>query len=510
MSTLPATEDLARSAAECFGRLGVRWPAGGDGVLEARTPVTGGVLGRLAGATGDDADAAVERATIAFRRWREVPAPVRGELVRRLGLLLREHEADLAHLVTLEAGKIGSEAHGEVQEMIDMCDFAVGLSRQLYGLTMASERPGHRMMEVWHPLGVCGVITSFNFPVAVWAWNAAVALVCGDPVVWKPSEKTMLTALACAGLVEQAAAGLDAPDHLLQVVAGGPEAGERLAAHPGVPLVSATGSTRMGRAVAPVVAARFGRALLELSGNNASIVTPSADAELVVRAVVFAAAGTAGQRCTTLRRLLVHRSRHDEVLDRLVAAYRTLRVGSPLDEATLVGPLIDGTAHAAFDRALGEVPADGGTVVCGGERELAEEAPGAFYVRPAIAAMPKQTDLVLRETFAPLLYVVAYDEWDEALALHNAASHGLASSVFTNDLVEAERFSGPAGSDCGIANVNMGPSGAEIGGAFGGEKDTGGGREAGSDAWRAYMRRQTCTVNTSGVLPLAQGVTFDI
>ena len=508
MATLPPTEDLVRSARRVFERMGAPWPGGDEDGLAARTPITGGALTGLPAATPAHVDAAVERAVAAFGAWRVTPAPVRGELVRRLGGLLRDHKDDLAHLVTLEAGKIGSEALGEVQEMIDMCDFAVGLSRQLYGLTMASERPAHRMMEVWHPLGVCGVITSFNFPVAVWAWNAALALVCGDPVVWKPSEKTSLTALACAALVDRAVAEVGAPDHLVQVVVGGAGVGEWLAAHPDVPLVSATGSTRMGRALAPVVAARFGRSLLELSGNNAAVVTPSADLHLAVRAVAFAAAGTAGQRCTTLRRLIVHRSVHDELVDRLAAAYATLPVGNPLDPGVLVGPLVDEAAYTGFGAALVGVAAGGGTLVCGADRVLADQAPEAFYVRPALAVMDGQTDLVLRETFAPLLYVVTYDDWDEAVALHNAASHGLSSSVFTTDLREAERFFGPAGSDCGIANVNIGPSGAEIGGAFGGEKDTGGGREAGSDAWRAYMRRMTCTVNASDDLPLAQGVEF--
>ncbi len=510
MSPLPSTDHLAQSARLAFERLGVPWPGDDTGGVAARTPITGGTLTTLVAVDAAGVDMAIERASAAFLAWRTVPAPVRGDVVRRLGVLLRAHKDDLAALVTLEAGKIGSEALGEVQEMIDMCDFAVGLSRQLYGLTMASERPAHRMMEVWHPLGVCGVITSFNFPVAVWAWNAALALVCGDPVVWKPSEKTPLTALACAALAERAATAAGAPGDLVQVVVGGADAGRRLAGSPAVALVSATGSTVMGRSVAPIVAARFGRSLLELSGNNAAVVTPSADLDLATRAVAFAAAGTAGQRCTTLRRLLVHRSRQAELVDRLAAAYATLPVGDPLDDATLVGPLIDGAAHDGFATAVSRVTADGGTVVCGGERVLADEAPHAFYVRPALAVMPAQTGLVLHETFAPLLYVLAYDDWDEAVALHNAASHGLSSSVFTTDLREAERFTGPAGSDCGIANVNIGPSGAEIGGAFGGEKDTGGGREAGSDAWRAYMRRMTCTVNASDDLPLAQGVEFPL
>jgi len=496
---------LAAAAREVFHRLGVEWPQKGENA--ARTPITGGVVGSVPGATNADVAVAVERAAAAFLRWRLVPPPARGELVRRLGVLLRAHKADLAELVTIEAGKIPAEALGEVQEMIDMCDLAVGLSRQLFGLTLASERPHHRMAELWQPLGVCAVITSFNFPVAVWAWNAAVALVCGDPVVWKPSEKTIVTALACQALLDRAAVECGAPPDLAQVVIGGPEVGQALVAHPGVALVSATGSTAMGRAVAPLVAARFGRCLLELGGNNAAIVAPSADLELARRAIVFAAAGTAGQRCTTLRRLIVHSSRHDELVERLAGAYRTLRVGDPRAPGVLVGPLIDGRAFAAFSGAVSEIGADGGEVVAGGERE--EGAPEAFYVRPALAVMPSQNELVLTETFAPLLYVLRYDDWDEAMALHNAARHGLASSVFTNDLREAERFLSPSGSDCGIANVNIGPSGAEIGGAFGGEKETGGGREAGSDSWRAYMRRQTSTVNYGSDLPLAQGVEFE-
>ncbi|MDQ1393407.1 MAG: aldehyde dehydrogenase [Acidimicrobiaceae bacterium] len=495
-------------AGAVLGRFGLAWPQ--EGEKEARTPITGGALGFTRGATGAEVDRAVERANAAFRSWRLTPPPRRGELVRRLGALLRQHQDDLAELVTLEAGKVSGEAQGEVQEMIDMCDLAVGLSRQLYGLTLASERPDHRMTEVWQPLGVCAVITSFNFPVAVWAWNAAVALVCGDPVIWKPSEKTVLTALACQSLVAQAAAGMGAPPALSQVVVGGPEVGEALVDHPGVALVSATGSTAMGRAVGPRVAARFGRCLLELGGNNAAIVAPSADIDLAVRGIVFAAAGTAGQRCTTLRRLIVHQSRYDEVVSRLAGAYQTLRVGNPRNAGVLVGPLIDGRAYEGFARALVEVEADGGEVITGGRRDpaLGAAAPEAFYVQPALASMPAQGDLVLRETFAPLLYVLRYGEWDEAMALHNAARHGLSSSIFTNDLREAERFLSPGGSDCGIANVNIGPSGAEIGGAFGGEKETGGGREAGSDAWKAYMRRQTCTVNFGRDLPLAQGVEF--
>jgi aldehyde dehydrogenase (NAD+) len=506
LNELPGRDDLMATAGAVLSRFGLTLSE--DAGVAVRTPISGDRLGRVGGPGPEDLDTVVARADVAFRAWRLVPAPKRAEVVRGLGRLLRRHKADLAELVTLEAGKIRSEALGEVQEMIDMCDFAVGLSRQLYGLTMASERADHRMDEVWHPLGVCAVITSFNFPVAVWAWNSALALVCGDPVIWKPSEKTPLSALACQALLQQAAAETGAPEGLSQLVMGGPEAGEALAAHAGVALVSATGSTRMGRAVGPRVAARFGRCLLELGGNNAAIVAPSADLDLAVPAIAFAAAGTAGQRCTTLRRLVVHTSVHDEMVHRLSNAYRSLKVGNPQDEGILVGPLIDGRAHDSFEAAIARSRRDGGTVVCGGERELADAAPAAYYVRPALAVMPDQTALVLTETFAPLLYVMAYDEWDEAMALHNAAGHGLSSSLFTLDLREAERFLSPAGSDCGIANVNIGPSGAEIGGAFGGEKETGGGREAGSDAWKAYMRRQTRTVNYGHHVPLAQGVEF--
>ncbi len=478
----------------------------GDGPYVARTPITGTAIGTVAAAV--DADTAVTRATEAFLQWRTVPAPLRGELVRRLGEQLRLHKADLARLVTLEAGKIESEALGEVQEMIDICDFAVGLSRQLHGLTISSERPGHRLMEQWHPLGPTVVITAFNFPVAVWAWNAALALVCGNPVIWKPSELTPLTALATHGLFAKACDGMDVPAHLNQVVLGDGSVGAALVAHQGVPLVSATGSTAMGRKVGPVVAERFGRSILELGGNNAAIVAPSADIELVVRGATFAAAGTAGQRCTTLRRLIVHRSRMDEVTARLSTAYASLPVGSPMAKGTLVGPLVTMTAHHRMMAALGAAQAEGGTVLVGGTRELADLAPEAAYVRPAIVAMPGQTAIVQEETFAPVLYVLGYDDFDQAVALQNEVPQGLASSIFTTDLREAERFCSAAGSDCGIANVNIGPSGAEIGGAFGGEKTTGGGRESGSDAWKGYMRRATNTVNYSNSLPLAQGVEF--
>ena len=488
--------------AEIFARLGLPLPASGPGLV-ARSPIDGEILARLPMHAPHEIDAVIAAAHQAFPVWRDTPAPVRGELVRLLGEELRAAKEPLARLVTLESGKILQEGLGEVQEMIDICDFAVGLSRQLYGLTIATERPGHRMMETWHPLGPCGVITAFNFPVAVWAWNAAIALVCGDPVVWKPSEKTPLTALACQRLLEQAGA----PQGLSAVVIGDRRLGERLVDDPRLPLISATGSTGMGRAVGPRVTGRFGRTILELGGNNAMVVTPSADLDLATRAIVFSAVGTAGQRCTSLRRLIAHRDTRDALLERLTAAYETLPIGNPLDDATLVGPLIDEAAYRGLSDALTQAADDGGKVH-GGERVLADDFPDAFYVRPAIVEMPAQTDIVKRETFGPLLYVLDYDDLDEAIAIHNDVPQGLASSIFTTDVREAERFIGATGSDCGIANVNIGPSGAEIGGAFGGEKETGGGREAGSDSWKAYMRRATNTINWSSELPLAQGVRF--
>jgi aldehyde dehydrogenase (NAD+) len=481
---------------------------GGD--LEVRTPITGEVIARVHSTSVADTDAAIGRAVEAFRAWRDVPAPRRGELVRLLGEELRAEKETLGALVTLEAGKITQEGLGEVQEMIDICDFAVGLSRQLYGLTIASERPGHRMAETWHPLGPIGVVTAFNFPVAVWSWNAAIALVCGDPVVWKPSPRTPLTALACQALLRRAAGRMrDVPDGLLEVVIGGADRAEQLADDPRLPLLSATGSTAMGKALAPRVAGRLGRSVLELGGNNAMIVTPSADLELAVRAIVFSAVGTAGQRCTSLRRLIVHEDIAEELLSRLEAAYGSVSVGDPREPGTLCGPLISAEAFDRMQTALDRARGQGGTVT-GGERELEDRYPEARYARPAIVRMPSHDQLMHEETFAPILYAVTYRDLDEAVATHNSVPQGLASCIFTTDLREAERFMSAAGSDCGIANVNIGPSGAEIGGAFGGEKDTGGGRESGSDAWKAYMRRQTGTINYSTDLPLAQGIRFDV
>jgi aldehyde dehydrogenase (NAD+) len=476
------------------------------GTLSVRSPIDGVEVARVAQTPVADLPAVIARANDAFRAWRAVPAPRRGELVRLLGEELRAAKAQLGALVTLEAGKITSEGLGEVQEMIDICDFAVGLSRQLYGLTIASERPGHVMRETWHPMGPCAVITAFNFPVAVWSWNAALALVCGNPVIWKPSDKTPLTAIATMKIMDRALARFgDAPDGLCQLVIGGADVGAALVASPDVPIVSATGSTRMGRAVGPVVAARFGRQILELGGNNAMVVAPSADLDMAVRAIVFSAVGTCGQRCTSLRRLIVHRSVKDDLLARLTRAYATLPVGDPREPGTLVGPLIDTAARDAMMTALAAARADGGTVHGG----AAVDRSGA-YVTPAIVDMPAQTAIVRAETFAPILYVLTYDTLPDAIALQNDVPQGLSSCIFTLNLREAETFLAAGGSDCGIANVNIGPSGAEIGGAFGGEKETGGGRESGSDAWRGYMRRQTATVNWSDALPLAQGVRFDI
>jgi aldehyde dehydrogenase (NAD+) len=479
-----------------------------SGDIVVRSPVDGAVLGRVKSDKPAQVKAKIARAVDAFQEWRQVPAPRRGELVRLLGEELRASKDALGELVSLEVGKILVEGKGEVQEMIDICDFAVGLSRQLYGSTIASERPGHRMMETWHPLGPVAVITAFNFPVAVWSWNAALALVCGNPVLWKPSEKTPLTALACQHIFARALKRFgDAPKGLLEVVVGGRESGEALIDDPRVPLVSATGSTRMGSQVGPRVASRFGRTLLELGGNNAMIVAPSADLDLAVRAVLFAAVGTAGQRCTSLRRLIVHQSVYDKLLPRLKQAYESVKIGNPLERGTLVGPLIDQGSFERMQAALKRAESEGGKVT-GGGRALSRKYPNAFYARPAIVEMPKQTDIVREETFAPILYVMKYRELDGAIDLHNGVPQGLASCIFTTDLREAERFMSAAGSDCGIVNVNIGPSGAEIGGAFGGEKETGGGRESGSDAWKAYMRRATNTINYSRELPLAQGIVF--
>ena len=505
-------ETFAISDRPAATAIGATWHAGTGATITARSPIDGVTLATIASATADDIGAAINAAHAAFLQLRIIPAPIRGELVRRIGVKLRARKGDLADLVTLEAGKISSESLGEVQEMIDVCDFAVGLSRQLHGRTIASERPGHRMMEQYHPLGVVGVITAFNFPVAVWAWNAMLALVCGDPVVWKPSEKTPLTALATHKIVLDAiheSADLKVPAEVVGLVIGGGDVGEALAASPKVPLVSATGSTRMGREVGKIVAGRFGKSLLELSGNNAMIVAPSADLELAVRAITFAAFGTAGQRCTTLRRLIVQESIYDALVPRIKAIAAKLKIGDPRTPGTLLGPLIDRTAFVGMQDALERSRQAGGTVTGGMRAGIGSDA--AFYVTPAIVeGLAPASPIVRHETFAPILYCLKYRTLDEAIAMHNDVPQGLSSAIFTNDLREAEQFLSAAGSDCGIANVNIGTSGAEIGGAFGGEKETGGGRESGSDAWKAYTRRTTNTINYSTALPLAQGVSFDV
>jgi aldehyde dehydrogenase (NAD+) len=490
--------------------IGLDFAAGSGGPLNVSCPIDGSSLALFKAATAGDVELATQSAVAAFHRWRVVPAPRRGQIVRRIGEELRTHKADLAVLVTLETGKITEEALGEVQEMIDICDFAVGLSRQLHGLSIASERPQHRLAEQWHPLGPVGVISAFNFPVAVWAWNAMLALVCGDTLVWKPSEKTPLSALAC----QRIAAGVlsefpDVPPGISSVVVGGADVGQAIAASPALPLVSATGSVPMGRAVAHSVAARLGRTLLELGGNNGAIVAPSADLSLALRGIVFAAAGTCGQRCTTLRRLIVHASIAGSLLERLLQVYAKLPIGNPLDRGTLVGPLIDQRAADAMQAALQMAREQGGKVHGGGR--VTDGVPkGGAYVRPAIVEIEPTAPIVQQETFAPILYFMRYETLEEAIAIHNGVPQGLASAIFTSDVREAELFTSPAGSDCGIANVNVGTSGAEIGGAFGGEKETGGGRESGSDAWKNYMRRATNTINYSTDLPLAQGINFPV
>jgi aldehyde dehydrogenase (NAD+) len=478
---------------------------GGDEIASCN-PATGEPLGRVRMASRAVYDEVVDRAGAAFSTWRTTPPPRRGEVVRKIGEALRDRKADLGLLITLETGKIRSEGEGEVQEMIDMCDFSVGLSRQLYGLTIASERPRHRMMEQWHPLGPVGVITAFNFPAAVWAWNAMVAAVCGDTIAWKPSPLAPLTAVAVQKIAAEVAAAEGFPGVFNLCFGSIEDVGEPMLDDPRLPLISATGSCRLGRRVAEVVGRRLGRSLLELGGNNAVIVAPSADLDLAVRAVAFAAVGTAGQRCTTARRLIVHESIHDQVVDRLARAYAKLPIGDPWDDGTLVGPLIHEQAVEAMQSALRRAVDEGGEVVVGGRRL---DRPG-FFVEPAIVRAKPGMAIVAEETFAPILHAIPYRDLAEAIAIQNEVAQGLTSAIFTRDLQEAERFLSPEGSDCGIANVNIGTSGAEIGGAFGGEKATGGGREAGSDSWKAYMRRQTCTINYGSDLPLAQGVKFTI
>jgi aldehyde dehydrogenase (NAD+) len=522
---------VAETARRVFAELGLAdaHPGGFDGEwvgsgpeLEVRSPIDGSRLGTVREVTEAEYDRIVSRAHGAFQSWRGVPAPKRGEVVRRLGQRLRAHKEALGALVTLEMGKIRSEGEGEVQEMIDICDFATGLSRQLYGLTLPSERPDHHMREQWHPLGVVGVISAFNFPVAVWSWNAAIAAVCGDTTLWKPSERTPLTAVAVTKIAESVCreCGVD-PAVFALAVGRGSTVGELLAGDARVALVSATGSTRMGRRVAEVVARRLGRAILELGGNNAIVVTAHANLDLAVPSIVFGAVGTAGQRCTSTRRVIVHRSVERALVERLVAAYCNVRIGDPLEAGTLMGPLVGPHAVDALLDAKRRVLEEGGRIIYGGERLDGPAYPGGLYVTPCIAAAENHYGIVQEETFAPILYVIGYGdeassrddtvrELDEAIRLHNAVPQGLSSAIFTDHVREAEHFLSYRGSDCGIANVNIGTSGAEIGGAFGGEKDTGGGRESGSDAWKAYMRRQTNTVNWSTELPLAQGIRFDL
>jgi len=512
MTQTTAHSPLKKEAEGLLASLGV-YPKdySSDSGMVVRSPIDGRALATVRTSNAADVATAVGAAQDAFLLWRQVPAPRRGELVRLLGQELRRAKADLGRLISIEVGKSLSEGVGEVQEAIDSCDYAVGLSRQLHGNTIASERPDHRMMETWHPLGVCGVVTAFNFPIGVWSWNTALILVCGNTLVWKPSEKTPLCSLAAQALTQRAIKelGSEAPAGLTQLLLGGREPAQALIADPRVPLVSATGSFAMGHHVAPVLSKRFARAILELGGNNASIVTDSADLELALRSISFAAMGTTGQRCTSLRRLIVHSKVYERLVPRLQQAFRSVTIGSPLDARTLLGPLIDKASYENMQRALDEAREAGGRLH-GGERVLQDQASDAYYVRPALVEMPAQTGPMLRETFAPILYVLKYTAFDEALQLHNQVAAGLSSSIFTLNMREAERFLAVGGSDCGVANVNIGPSGAEIGGAFGGEKESGSGREAGSDAWKGYMRRTTGTVNYGSKLPLAQGVVFNV
>ncbi len=495
---------------EIYKNLGLTEADYKNGSLDVYSPTDGKKIASVAQIDSAEMEKMIVKAKDAFNQWKTVPAPRRGELVRLLGEELRKSKEDLGRLVTLECGKIYQEGLGEVQEMIDICDFAVGLSRQIYGLTIASERPGHAMRETWHPSGICGVISAFNFPVAVWSWNTALALICGDAVIWKPSEKTPLTAIACAKIMDRALARFgDAPAGLHQLANGQRDVGETMVKSKDVAIISATGSTQMGRKVGPIVAERFGKSILELGGNNAMIITPSADLDMAVMAILFSAVGTCGQRCTSLRRLIIHKDIKAELLPKLEKAYSSIRIGDPLDQSSLIGPLVDKTSYDMMQKALQQAKSEGGKIF-GGDRVLEDKYKDGYYVKPAIVDMPKQSDVVKSETFAPILYVITYENLDEAFFLNNDVPQGLSSSIFSTDIRETELFLSAAGSDCGIANVNIGPSGAEIGGAFGGEKETGGGRESGSDAWKGYMRRATNTVNYSRELPLAQGVEFNL
>ena len=482
----------------------------GDETLSSNTPINGSHIADTTLTTREDYDRLVETALEAFEEWRMTPAPKRGEIVRQIGLELRKHKEDLGRLVTYEMGKIYEEGLGEVQEMIDICDFAVGQSRMLYGKTMQSERPKHRMYEQWHPLGITGIISAFNFPVAVYSWNAMIAAICGNVMIWKGSEKTPLCGIAVQNIIGKVLKRNDMPEGVFNLITGGREVGEWMTNDERIPLISATGSIQMGKQVAQTVGARLGKTILELGGNNAIIVTENADLEMAARATVFGSVGTCGQRCTSTRRLIVHEEVFDELKDRLVEIYQSVNIGNPLDEDTLVGPLIDKQAADSMQQALREVQDAGGELVYGGEKLDKKKLDGGHYVRPAIVTAENEYDIVQEETFAPILYLIKYSDLDEAIAKHNGVKQGLSSSMFTLNVREAETFLSARGSDCGIANINVGTSGAEIGGAFGGEKETGGGRESGSDAWKAYMRRQTNTINWSDEMPLAQGIEFDV
>lgn len=486
------------------------WGTDGGEIISSTTPIDGSHITDTSVTTRQEYDEVVEKAQEAFTSWRMVPAPKRGEIVRQIGLELRKYKTDLGRLISYEMGKIYQEGLGEVQEMIDICDFAVGLSRQLYGLTMQSERPEHRMYEQWHPLGICGIISAFNFPVAVYSWNAMIATVCGDVVIWKGSEKTPLCGVAVQKIIARVLKKNNIPEGVFNLITGAREVGEWMARDERIPLISATGSTRMGKKVAQTVGARLGKTILELGGNNAVVITKNADLEMAIRATVFGAAGTCGQRCTSTRRLIVQEEVFDEVKERLVELYKKVNIGNPLNEQTLVGPMIDKEAVENMQKALEEVQKAGGELIYGGEILKGENLKGGHYVRPAIVVAQNDYDIVQEETFAPILYLIKYKDLEEAVALHNGVRQGLSSAMFTLNIREAETFLSARGSDCGIANINVGTSGAEIGGAFGGEKETGGGRESGSDAWKAYMRRQTNTINWSSELPLAQGIEFEV
>lgn len=503
-------QQLGINATSAGTSTGVQWIASKGKHIDSFSPVDGKKMGTVQ--TTDDAayDAVIQKSSEAFLVWRQWPSPKRGEVVRQVGEALRKYKEPLGKLVSYEMGKSLQEGYGEVQEMIDICDFAVGLSRQLHGLTMHSERPGHRMYEQWHPLGIVGIISAFNFPVAVWSWNAALAWACGDVCVWKPSEKTPLCAIACQNIIAEVFKANGVPEGVSNVVIGERELGEKLSHDNRIPLISATGSTRMGKAVGAAVGARLGRVLLELGGNNAIIISPDADLNIAIPGSVFGAVGTAGQRCTTTRRLIIHESIYDIVKEKLVTAYGQLRIGDPLDESNHVGPLIDTHAVEMYEQAIEKCKEEGGTFVVEGGKLQGDGFESGCYVKPAIAEAQPHFSIVQHETFAPVLYLLKYKTFDEAIAIQNGVPQGLSSSIMTLNLREAEQFLSVAGSDCGIANVNIGTSGAEIGGAFGGEKETGGGRESGSDAWRVYMRRQTNTINYSTSLPLAQGIKFDL